>query len=259
MAEAPPAATSETTDRYDGRTAAALAERLGLARVVLRARVGSTMDLAHALGAAGAPAGALVLADEQTSGRGRGGTVWESPPARGLWFSLLERPTDATALEVLSLRVGLAAAAALDGYADAPVRVKWPNDLFVAGRKLAGVLVEARWRDARPDWVAIGVGVNVLPPPTVTRATGLRPGTSRLEVLESLIPAIRGAASRDGPLDQSEIAHFARRDLARNRRCVLPARGLVAGITARGELDVQTADGTRRYFRAGSLELEEDA
>jgi BirA family biotin operon repressor/biotin-[acetyl-CoA-carboxylase] ligase len=251
-------ALAHPADRYDGESATAIAHRLGLSNVHLYATIGSTMDTAHTLGEAGAPAGTLVLANAQTSGRGRKGNAWRSPPGRGVWLTLLERPAHASGLEVLSLRMGLAAARALDAFAADRVRVKWPNDLFVAGGKLAGVLVEVRWRGGRPDWVALGLGVNVRPPPDVPSAAGLRDGTVRLDVLASLLPGLRHAVAQKGPLDPHELTDFAERDFARGRRCVSPARGVVDGLSGAGELVVRTASGIARY-RAGSLVLEEGA
>jgi BirA family transcriptional regulator, biotin operon repressor / biotin---[acetyl-CoA-carboxylase] ligase len=250
--------TAVATDRYDGTSAASLAGRLGVVDLRLYASIGSTMDAAHALGEAGAPGGTLIVADEQTAGRGRKGSSWRSESARGIWLTLLDRPADPAALEVLSLRVGLAAAHALDAFASAPVQLKWPNDLLAAAGKLAGVLVEARWRGPRPDWVAIGLGVNVRPPRGIPAAVGLRDGTSRIDVLASLVPALRDAAGRRGALDATELDEYAARDYARGRRCVRPARGIVAGVTSVGELAVQTATGVEHY-RAGSLVLEEGA
>jgi BirA family biotin operon repressor/biotin-[acetyl-CoA-carboxylase] ligase len=159
---------------------------------------------------------------------------------------------------VLSLRVGLAAARALDAYAPAPVSLKWPNDLFVGGGKLAGVLVEARWRGERPDWIAIGVGVNVAAPHDVPGAAGLRDGVRRPEVLASLVPAVRAVAARHGPLESEELSEFATRDRARGRRCASPCVGVVVGVTPAGEVAVETRDGVRHY-RTGSLVLEEGA
>lgn len=257
-ARAPARAWAQPADRYDGESVAAIARRLGLSNVHLYATIGSTMDTAHALGEAGAPAGTLVLADAQTSGRGRQGNAWRSAPGCGIWLTLLERPADASGLEVLSLRTGLAAARALDPFAADRVRVKWPNDLFVARGKLAGVLVELRWRSGRPDWVAVGLGVNVRPPADIPSAAGLRNGTLRLDVLESLLPPLRDAAAQKGPLDPRELTEFAERDFARGRRCVSPARGVVDGLSAAGELVVRTASGVAAY-RAGSLVLEEGA
>src|SRR5687768_15291413 len=167
----------------DGIECEVLRRRLGLAELHLFEVVGSTLDVAHGLGQSGSPAGTLVISDHQTRGRGRAGRRWASPARGGVWLTLLDRPSDATRLQVLTLRLGLAAAAVLDSFAGEAVRVKWPNDLHVNGGKLAGLLVEARWRGSSLDWLAIGVGVNVVPPPGVRGAAGLLPGTDRVAVL----------------------------------------------------------------------------
>lgn len=245
---------SETAGRYDGVSAEALADRLGVPHVALFSSVGSTMDEAHALATSGAMAGTLVLADEQTSGRGRGGKRWSSPH-RGIWLTLIERPHDAAAVEVLSLRIGLCAAQALDAFTAEPIRLKWPNDLYVDRGKLAGVLVEARWRGDRLDWVAIGLGVNVEPPADFPDAASLDAGTSRIDVLEALLPELRAAAASHGQLAKTELDEYAARDLARGRECIEPVRGTVRGISPAGELLVELADSTVR-IRTGSLVLE---
>lgn len=242
---------------YDGATPAQIAARTRVSRVVLRDAVGSTQDLAHSLAAEGAPAGTLVLADRQTAGRGRGGRAWSSAPGAGIWMTLLEWPADPAAVEVLSLRLGIAAAEALDGFATAPVRLKWPNDLLVDGRKLAGILVEARWRDARPEWVAIGFGLNVVAPADVPTGIGLREGVGRVDVLARLVPALRGAVARRGQLDDDEMEAWAARDHAAGRRCVAPAEGEVRGITPAGELRIGGPDGESAH-RGGSLVLMEE-
>jgi BirA family biotin operon repressor/biotin-[acetyl-CoA-carboxylase] ligase len=216
----------------------------------------STLDIAHQLAAGAAPAGTLVIADEQTAGRGRDGKSWQSPPGAGLWLTLIERPDDTSGLGVLSLRIGLAAAETLDRFAAEPIRLKWPNDLFVDRAKLAGILVEARWREGTVEYVAIGLGVNVKRPVGTANAAGLEPGTTRLDVLAELIPALRAATQRRGALVGAEMEEFAARDLARGRKCLQPAIGRVAGITPTGELLVALADSVAQ-FRSGSLVLED--
>ena len=211
------------------------------------------MDEAHALAADGAAAGTVVIANEQVAGRGRSGKRWSSPP-RGVWMTLVERPSDGSALDVLSLRIGLAAARALDAFAAEPVRLKWPNDLFVDHAKLAGVLVEARWRGERLDWVAIGLGIN-MEPPADHAAASLEAATSRVEVIAAVIPELRAAAALTGSLTAGEMEEYAARDIARGRLCVEPLRGRVAGIAATGELLVEIADSVARV-RSGSLVLE---
>jgi BirA family biotin operon repressor/biotin-[acetyl-CoA-carboxylase] ligase len=229
---------------------------LELPRVELLESTTSTLDVAHRLAARGAPAGTLVIANEQTAGRGRGGKSWQSSPGAGLWLTLIERPSDSSGLGVLSLRVGLAAAEALDRFATEPIRLKWPNDLYIDQGKLGGILVEARWREQAVEWVAIGLGVNVQAPKNIETAAGLEPGTDRLDVLGDLIPAVLAASRATGPLQADEMEKFDARDLARGRRCVEPAVGRVAGITPTGELLVALADSVAP-FRSGSLVLED--
>ena len=214
------------------------------------------MDVAHRLAASGAPAGTLVLANEQTAGRGRGGKSWQSSREAGLWLTLIERPADTSGLDVLSIRVGIAAAESLDRFAAEPIRLKWPNDLYLDQGKLAGILVEARWRERSVEWIAIGVGLNVRPPDNIAAAAGLEPGTARVDVLTELIPALRSAAGATGLLDAGELEEFNARDLARGKTCTQPALGRVAGISATGELLVALAD-TVAPFRSGSLVLED--
>ena len=241
--------------RYDGLDAESLRARLGVPRLELLATTASTQDVAHRLAEAGAPAGTLVLADEQTAGRGRGGRAWASPAGRGLWLTLIERPRDVEALGVLSIRLGLRAADALDDFAASPVRLKWPNDLYVGAGKLAGILVEARWREGVPDWVAIGFGLNVVAP-DVAGAAGLARGVRRSEALAALVPALREAAAARGALGEADLLDYEGRDVARERRCSAPVAGVVAGLDATGALLVRRDDGAVERVRGGSLVLD---
>ncbi len=242
---------------YERRAPNDLAFQLGVARVVVFDEVDSTMDVAHRLAMAGAAPGTVVVADAQTAGRGRSGRRWVSPPGAGIWCTLIERPNDPRAVDVLSLRVGLQAAHALDRFAGAEVGLKWPNDLYLHGAKLGGVLVEGRWRDGRLDWVAVGIGVNCLAPPGVAHSAVLGAGTDRVEVLAELVPAVRAAAAARGHLSDRELAAFARRDVAAGSPCVEPRAGRVAGIAADGALLVVTAAGVVRC-REGGLRMEGD-
>jgi BirA family biotin operon repressor/biotin-[acetyl-CoA-carboxylase] ligase len=239
----------------DGYSAIELAAELGLPRVELLSVTPSTQDVAHELAADGARSGTLVVADQQTRGRGRNGARWHSAPGAGLWLTIIERPSDASVVQVLSIRVGIRAARALDRFAAEPIRLKWPNDLYVGGGKLAGILVEARWRDRQLEWVAIGIGLNITPPADLAGGAGLDPGTRRSEVLAEMIPGLRAAAACTGELTALELLEFDTRDMARGHRCVEPAHGTVRGITASGELLVALADTVAR-FRSGSLVLD---
>lgn len=233
-----------------GHDSAGLARALALPCVVAESQLSSTMDRAHALAAEGAVAGTLVLAEEQTAGRGRSGHRWSSGPGAGIWATLIERPADAGALDVLSLRVGIRLAPVLERWSAGPVRLKWPNDLFVREGKLAGVLIEARWRDQRPDWVAIGVGVNLAPPLGESGAALVR--AEPLAVLAELIPALRAAAFARGPLSAGECAAFAARDLAAGRQARSPGVGVVRGISPEGAVLIESGQGVTAW-RSGSL------
>ncbi|MHB1094841.1 MAG: biotin--[acetyl-CoA-carboxylase] ligase [Gemmatimonadaceae bacterium] len=241
----------------DGLDARSLAARLELPACELYDRVGSTMDLAHAAAGRGAASGTLILANEQEAGRGRGGRRWSSAPGDGLWMTLIERPASPGGIDVLSLRAGLYIAESLDALAGERVRLKWPNDLYAGAGKLAGILIEARWRDQRVEWVAIGVGVNVVPAADIEGAAGLAVGVSRVQALDAVLPALRAAAAVDGPLTMDELSRYAARDLSVGRWAVQPAAGVVAGISTTGELMVDTSSGPVAC-RTGSLVFAED-
>jgi BirA family biotin operon repressor/biotin-[acetyl-CoA-carboxylase] ligase len=239
----------------DGASAEDLARRLDLPRVALFREVGSTLDVAHAM-APDAPSGTLIVADEQTAGRGRHGRRWASAPGAGLWLTLIERPTDARALDVLSLRCGLYAAESLDALAGARVHVKWPNDLYARDRKLAGILIETRWRGTAPDWVAIGFGLNVVAPELST-GIGLTAGVTRLEALERVVPALRTAVAASRHLSAGELARWRDRDIAMDRAVTAPVAGTASGISPAGELLIADTAGHITAHRTGSLTFSE--
>ncbi len=245
-----------STATWEGATALELAQALALPCVVVHDRVSSTMDIANTVAADRAPAGTLILADAQEAGRGRAGRRWESRAGAGIWMTLIERPNDMEALDVLSLRAGLRAARVLDRFAPDAVSLKWPNDLYLPGGKLGGILVETRWRGNRPEWTAIGIGINV----RFARfpgAAALGQDVSRREVLAELLPAIRAAAAARGHLTAAELAEFASRDMAFGRTCREPLDGRVAGVATDGALLVDTPWGERRVLN-GSLVLAEE-
>jgi BirA family biotin operon repressor/biotin-[acetyl-CoA-carboxylase] ligase len=169
-----------------------------------------------------------------------------------VWVTVVERPANAAALDVLTLRLGLHAARVLDPYLDAPAQLKWPNDVYASGGKLAGILVEARWQDERPAWVAIGIGINVRLPVDVPGGAAVRAGTSRLDLLTALIPGVRAATTADRMLGEVEMTDYASRDVARGRPCREPVVGTVVGISPSGELLVRSG-GVVGAYRSGSL------
>ena len=252
---APLARGLQGSSHYDGVSAEEVRHRLGVPRAAVFESLASTMDVAHAMAVGGAQSGTVVLADHQTAGRGRGGRAWQSEAGAGIWLTLIERPEDARAIEVLALRIGLRAAQSLDRPAGGTVGLKWPNDLYLRRRKLAGVLIEARWQDGAPMWVAIGIGINVRVPDSLrAEAAGIDAGVQRLDVLAGLVPELRAAAAMRGELTPLEVAQFAERDIARGRRCTAPDEGQVEGVSASGEIMI-SHQGVARGYRSGSLVL----
>jgi BirA family biotin operon repressor/biotin-[acetyl-CoA-carboxylase] ligase len=232
----------------------AFAEGAGVAAVRWSAELDSTMDEAHRLAHGGAPAGTVVVADRQRQGRGRAGRAWASAAGAGVWVTLLERPAEAAALGVLSLRLGLALAAVLEPYTAGPVQVKWPNDLLVAGGKLAGILVEARWRGAQVEWVAVGVGVNRrMPEAVAVPSATVCPAVSRTTLLTAMLPAMRAACAATGALTPSELTAWRARDALQGRRVEAPEAGEVAGVSASGALLVRTTSGVLVPVVQGSV------
>ena len=127
----------------------------------------STMNRAAEFAARGCPGGTVISAGEQTAGRGRNGRAWASSRG-GLFFTLLERPAlSASEYFRVSLAFQIAAARALAELCGKPIRLKWPNDLYAEGKKIAGLLTEIHGEGDRLLWVSLGLGVNVynsLPP-----------------------------------------------------------------------------------------------
>lgn len=256
--------------RWEGEAASDLAARWGASAVRLYRQVGSTNDAARALGAAGAPAGTVVVAEEQLSGRGRSGRTWSSPPGLGLWFSVLLRPSGRCETATLPLRIGLGLARVLDPFTrhDA-VSIKWPNDLLLRGRKLGGILCERSWQ-AGSGVLVVGVGINVLHRPddfaTELRdlAISLAMGSAgtppdRLAVATAAVRAVL-AVDAEGEWGEEQRRELEHRDALRGRRIsvleprtgALLSEGTAEGISGDGALLVR--DGSRVLeIRSGTV------
>jgi BirA family biotin operon repressor/biotin-[acetyl-CoA-carboxylase] ligase len=243
----------------DGIPAAVLARRWGVPACAAFESLPSVLDVIHELGAQQAAAGTVVLANEQTAGRGRDGRTWRSPLG-GVWLAMLVRPPFPDA-GLLSLRAGLVVADVIDELLGrAQAALKWPNDVLLDGRKLAGILCEARWQGDVPQWLALGIGINVaneIPPEIAQQAIALHellPCVRRVDVLDRLIPGLRPIAAHRSPLTESERDAFKRRDWLRGRRIRAPLVGRAAGIRPDGALVVET-DAGPRVVREGHVEL----
>ena len=154
--------SDERESSFAGSIQAVVQRARHVTRVHCHGAVGSTNAEALDLAKAGAPHGTLVIADRQTAGRGRMGRRWESPPGVGLWFSWILRPDLPLASGFLVTVAGaLAVVEAAGRMTGRSAHVRWPNDVLIGERKLAGILAEARGDAGRLEAVVLGIGVNV--------------------------------------------------------------------------------------------------
>jgi BirA family biotin operon repressor/biotin-[acetyl-CoA-carboxylase] ligase len=246
-------------------------ERLGLfaSRILWYPEVTSTNDVAVALAESGGAEGVVVAADGQTTGRGRQGRAWASPPGVGIYATIILRPA-ADVAPLVTIAAGVAVADGIQAATGLPVRVKWPNDVFVQGsagppsdRKLAGILAEGGTVPGGESWVVLGFGINVMPgayPAEVAaRATSLetelgRP-VDRGMVLAECLAALttrygelregRGAAVIEAW--RSRAASTFGRPVEWNHEGRME-RGVAHDIDASGALLVRTGGGMRRVI-----------
>jgi BirA family biotin operon repressor/biotin-[acetyl-CoA-carboxylase] ligase len=193
-------AAPDTLDGTDLKTALR-GSRLGQ-EILTFGKVASTNDIAIALARAGGEEGTIVVAEEQSRGRGRLGRYWHSPRGCGLWFSvILKPPLAASDSTKVSLAGALGIADALRERYGVKARIKWPNDVVVQARKICGILTESEFMEDRVRFVVMGVGLNVLNaegdfPEDIRRiATSLRIETgaedvARSDVLASVLKQI---------------------------------------------------------------------
>jgi BirA family transcriptional regulator, biotin operon repressor / biotin---[acetyl-CoA-carboxylase] ligase len=210
--------------------------------------IGSTNARARELAEQGAPHGALVTADAQTAGRGRQGRTWETPPGVAIAASLVLRTFD----PLLPLRAGLAVA----DVAGPQALVKWPNDVWVEGRKVAGILVEAHGT----DWAVLGIGVNValdpatLPPDVAEIAGTLGRDPSEVEAtLAELLDRLDYRLAEEQPATLAELR--GRDALLGHRVRWQDGEGEAEGIDDTGALLVRLPDGRTTRLSAGEVTL----
>jgi BirA family biotin operon repressor/biotin-[acetyl-CoA-carboxylase] ligase len=219
--------------------------------------VPSTMDLAAKLAEEGAAQGVVVAADQQTAGRGRRGARWASPPGAGLYFSFVARPSVAS-LPLVTLAAGVGVRDGIQAATGLAAGLKWPNDLLVGKRKLAGILAEGLSIGTTAQAVVIGVGVNVLrasyPPDVAARATSIEDELGGPVDRETVLAEVLLALERR--LDTLEHDPG---DILRAWRDTSPTatgtrvewdgkHGVTAGIDEGGALLVRTPSGVERVI-----------
>jgi BirA family transcriptional regulator, biotin operon repressor / biotin---[acetyl-CoA-carboxylase] ligase len=240
-------------------------ELWGLPLLQIHDRVGSTNDLARDLARARAPHGATVMAEEQERGRGRRNRDWLAPAGSSLLLSMvLTPPTPATGT-LLPLRLGIATCRALETVVSIPVGIKWPNDLFVHGRKVGGILCEAGREPGAPDFVVAGIGLNVSqtdddwPPELRGKAASLQQvaghPVDRALVAGRIVARWTQVATLDAArLTPTELQEFQRRDLLRGHPITIDGRaaGTGQGIDPDGALRAGEPHAPRRIM-AGTV------
>lgn len=244
-------------------------------------RTGSTNTVAMAAAAGGAPEGTVIVAGEQTAGRGRLGRKWVAPAGLCLLCSVLFRPfLDVAHANLVTMLCALAAADAVQATSGVMVGLKWPNDLVVASaarrspevpwRKLAGLLTETGLRANRVEYAVVGIGINVNVPPALL--SSLAPGATSLlaEIgrpvdMPCLCATLLGEIERRyGELGAGmlPLAEWASRlvTLGRPVKAATVRGGVIGvgeGVDERGSLLVRTADGVLRTLTAADVTLRE--
>jgi BirA family biotin operon repressor/biotin-[acetyl-CoA-carboxylase] ligase len=223
-------------------------------------RTDSTNERGRELAEAGTPSGTVVTATEQEAGRGRHGRRWSAPPGAALLYSAVLRPLDGRH-RLLPLAVPLAVCDAIESLAPLECRIKWPNDVWVDERKVAGVLIEAR----PPEWAVIGVGINLtiaeeqFPDDLRWPAASVRHGATPEAAGAALSGVLGRWVEAPAPIVLEE---FARRDALRGREIAWEGAGapedgsgVAAGVDDDGNLLVEIASGGRFALGAGEVSL----
>src|SRR3990170_1182641 len=231
--------------------------------------IGSTNEVALQWARRGAPHGALVVADEQTAGRGRKGRRWLTPRGSALAMSLILRPSGVLSRGLSSL-TALGALAIVDAVEreGVPCEIKWPNDVLIRGRKAAGGLVEAAWEDGQLTHAVVGIGVNVAPAsvppnpevdfPATCVAWGAGREVERVRLLCEIACSLERWYSR---LGTAELLAAWEARLAYRGEAVIVSEGerevvgRMLGLSQEGRLRVRTTDGGDVEFVDGEVSL----
>lgn len=244
--------------------------RLPLGDIKYFESLGSTNDEALAWAANDAPDLSLVIADEQTAGRGRLNRKWFTPRGTALAFSLILRPT-ADEEPHLTRIVGLAALAVAESLQTRGLaaQIKWPNDILILGRKVAGILVESVWSGEEVDCAVIGIGVNVLkgsvPPgevlqfPATSVEDELGQTPNRIEVLHEILATFLDIRPRMGTAEfiaqwDSLLAFHGER-VQVETGITPPVTGQVSGLETDGSLRLRNERGESMTVRFGDVHL----
>ncbi len=239
-------------------------------RVFRYETIGSTNDEAKRLALLGEPDGTLVVADSQTSGRGRSGRLWVTPPGAAIAMTLILRPAIPTfQLAQIALLGGLAVLEGIEQVTRLTAKLKWPNDVLIGGKKVAGVLAEAAFTGDKLESVVLGIGVNVNagPPPDLKLeypASCLAVEAGQQFDREVVIAAVLSAFDARYPqLGTAMVARAWAKHLAmigKNVIAIGPTEtiiGRLEGVTEAGAIVIRLETGEMRAVLAGDVRLRE--
>ena len=220
-------------------------------------RVGSTNELARRLAQSGAPHGTLVTASEQTAGRGRQGRTWLAPPGEALLMSLLVRGLDERAA-ILPLTAAVAVCDAFEALGASGCALKWPNDVWLDGRKSAGILIEGRPQEG---WAVLGIGINVrsrdFPAELADNATSLVLSGADVTVEATLDRVLDALERWLGESSAAVVAAWRQRDALIGKQIRWQeGTAVAAGIDDDGALIARLPDGAEVTLDAGEVHLE---
>jgi BirA family transcriptional regulator, biotin operon repressor / biotin---[acetyl-CoA-carboxylase] ligase len=232
----------------------------------------STMNEAAQIAAQGEPHGTLIIAEEQTAGRGRLGNRWVSEPSVGLYFTIILRPAlSPTAAPILTLMAGIAVDEALHDVSGLEFDLRWPNDVLIGGRKCAGILVEMTAEPEKIEHVLLGIGINVnqghMPDELSAEATSLLMEAgrtfSRLEALVSILKRLEhhyNLLLEHGPQAVvqrfTELSSYAAGRPVKVIGAADTVRGVTAGLTPEGVLLLRRDDGNIEKILSGHVRPE---
>jgi BirA family biotin operon repressor/biotin-[acetyl-CoA-carboxylase] ligase len=235
-------------------------------RLVYLTSTGSTMDVARAEAEAGTPEGTIVVAEEQTAGRGRFGRSWLSPAGKNIYVTVILHPTT-NLLRRLSMLTPLAVSLAIEAATGMTPQIKWPNDVLLSGRKASGMMIETEFSGADPRYALVGIGLNVnydIDPESEIAdiATSVKAELGRETPREPILAALLNHMESLYEQEDAEAVHAAWKSrletLGRDVRLSFHGEvheGLAEDVDAEGNLILLRPDGTRQTFEAGEVSL----
>jgi BirA family biotin operon repressor/biotin-[acetyl-CoA-carboxylase] ligase len=243
-------------------------------KIIYYRSIGSTNNVTRELAVRGAPEGTLVIADEQTAGKGRLGRRWLAPPGTSLLMSLLFRPHPPFSVhqaQRLTMICSLAVAEAIETVTGLTAAIKWPNDIVVQGKKVGGVLTELGATSERLDYAVVGLGLNVnldfgageameeLAATATSLSQELGREVSRLTLLWRILENVESRYQR---LGAGELPHdeWASRLVTLHHHVIVDTpqgtvEGWAEGVDADGALILRTNCGERQRVLAGDVTL----